>query len=328
MKDKALGLTLLLVFLCGLISCVPWRKEKEETKASELKWELSRPRRATPRSATTYTARPYAAPAQPQAAQQPQPQAQAPLSPIFVGKHRYKVLVLPFDDSGLPGEFRGMGREASEELVRMLAESRCCVIVDPKAVGHWDETPEGLWDLWKLWGIQGVVKGKVAEVLTAEEEGGTVARVRVEAELISTETAQRVKEAFGQNPLEISRTQGPRRRLEAAKKALRGALSQVRDGLLVALPMIEWATSVIEVKGDEVFINAGRDSGLKVGEELLVFSPGPLIRHPLSGAVIGRSPGEKKGRIRVEGFFGLDAAKASVVEGSGIAPGDLVKPKP
>ncbi|RLA81993.1 MAG: hypothetical protein DRG31_07950, partial [Deltaproteobacteria bacterium] len=239
----------------------------------------------------------------------------------------YKLLVLAFDDSSLPEEFRGMGRRASEVLRKLMAETRACVIVDPQRVRlQTPLNPERLWELWKIGGIHAVVRGRIKEAMIAEEKTHALALVTVEAELLSTETGQVVKGAFGQNPIRLSRTQGPQRRMKALEKALEGALTEVRDSLLLGLSQMEWNTSVIRVEGNAVYINAGRKSGLKVGEELEVFAPGPEVHHPLTGAIIGRSPGPKKGSIRIEGFFGLDVAKAVILEGKGIAPGDMVKP--
>ena len=328
---RALAVVLAVVVLFSLSSCLPWKKKpKEEAKKEELRWAWSRPRRTTPRSPVTYTRRPYAAApkAQPQQVTAAAVQAPKP-APIYLGRLKYKVVVLDFAEGEGTSEFKGIGKTAAERLRAMLAESGACVVIDRemiKGLGPMDDT-EGLWKLWRALGVHGVIKGKIREAMVGEEKGGALALVGVEASLWSTETGQVVKGAYGQNPLYLSRTQGPARRLKALEKALKYALEEVRDGLLLGLGQMEWSTSVASVEGNVVYLNAGRRSGLKIGELLDVFAPGRQIRNPLTGAVIGRAPGERKAVVRVEEFFGLDASKAVLLEGAGVAPGDMAKPK-
>ena len=328
-KGRRVGVMLLAILLAASFSssCLPWKKKAKEEKKEELKWAWSRPRRSTRRSAVTYGRRPYLLPREETKPKEVRPRPTLP--PVFLGRLKYKVVVLEFAEGEGASEFKGIGRLAAQKLGELLASSSAAVVVDRgrlEGISGPLDSPEALWRLWKALGIHAVIKGSVKKAMVGEEKGGALALVGIEAFLYSTETGGIVKGAYGQNPLYLSRTQGPARRQKALEKALKEALEEVKNGLLIGLGQMEWSTSVASVDRNTVYLNAGSRSGLKEGEILEVYGPGEEVKNPLTGVALGRAPGPKKGRVKVEEFFGVDASKAVLLEGEGIEPGDVVKP--
>jgi hypothetical protein len=68
------------------------------------------------------------------------------------------------------------------------------------------------------------------------------------------------------------------------------------------------------VEGDDVYLNAGKLTGLKVGDVMEVFRPG--------------APGERgeiKGKVKISAFFGIDASMGILIQGKNAAVNDILK---
>jgi len=75
-----------------------------------------------------------------------------------------------------------------------------------------------------------------------------------------------------------------------------------------------WFCRVFSSEENFMYINAGEKTGLEKGMLLKVSSPGKQVKSP-AGTPAGWIPGEVKGILKVERFFGKDFAACSVVEG-------------
>ena len=91
------------------------------------------------------------------------------------------------------------------------------------------------------------------------------------------------------------------------------------------MEMIEWSGKVAAVDGDEITVNAGRKTGLAVGDRLKVFGEGREVIDPDTKVSLGRKPGVEKGEVTVTDYFGEDAAVCRRVAGGGIAVNDIVR---
>lgn len=88
---------------------------------------------------------------------------------------------------------------------------------------------------------------------------------------------------------------------------------------------LDWVGRVAKIIGTRIYINAGRSSGLNMGDILKVITEGQEIYDPESGAMIGMSDGEVKGTLEVVDYFGADGAICSLHSGGSVTEGDFVQ---
>jgi hypothetical protein len=77
---------------------------------------------------------------------------------------------------------------------------------------------------------------------------------------------------------------------------------------------MDWFCRIAKVEGEEVYMNAGKLTGLKVGDVMEVFQPDGYGKQ-----------GEVKGRIRVSAFFGIDASMGRLIQGENLDVNDILK---
>lgn len=88
---------------------------------------------------------------------------------------------------------------------------------------------------------------------------------------------------------------------------------------------LEWMGRVAKIMGSRIYINAGRASGINLGDILKVITEGQEIYDPESGAMIGMSNGEVKGTLEIVDFFGTDGAICVLHSGGSVTEGDFVQ---
>ncbi|RLB08196.1 MAG: hypothetical protein DRG50_00600 [Deltaproteobacteria bacterium] len=338
MKAKSMmGTGIILAILFIISSCLPWGKKKEEErlyeKGKEGRWVYSEQRPSSydeRKRAVTYSKRPYGA--EEGEVVRPQPT----VTPYLLGRLKYKVVVLEFQDQTKEGR-RGLGAIVAQELAKQLEESEAVVLVDinmiKKSLGEIDITeltePFYLWKMKTLLGVHALVTGSINDVLIGGGQKGrgkeALAVAKIEARLLDADTGNVIRSVKGENPIFTSRAIGEFSRDKALLKAINFALRGVKEGILRGLAGLEWSTSVASVQADKVYLNAGKSSGLKIGDVLKVFDPGKEIRHPITNIPLGRIPGQLKGKIKIVRFFGFDASEAQLIQGENISPGDMVK---
>jgi len=109
-------------------------------------------------------------------------------------------------------------------------------------------------------------------------------------------------------------------------KAVREAIEDIVKLIDTKIATLPWEAKIILVKGDRtIYINAGSQSGLKIGDVLTVYRKGEELIDPDTGLSLG-SETEKIGTIKViEDIPGGKASKAEVIYGSGFKKGDIVR---
>ena len=107
----------------------------------------------------------------------------------------------------------------------------------------------------------------------------------------------------------------------SVKVAVRRSIMKLMD--LAA--KIEWIGRVAKIIGSKIYVNAGRKSGINVGDVLKVMTEGREIFDPETGALIGISKGEIKGTLEVIDYFGPDGTVAILHSGGSVSEGDFVK---
>lgn len=88
---------------------------------------------------------------------------------------------------------------------------------------------------------------------------------------------------------------------------------------------LDWTGRVAKILGSKIYVNAGRGSGLHVGDILRVMTEGNEIYDPETGALIGMSKGEVKGTLEITDFFGPDGSVAILHSGGSVTEGDFVQ---
>ena len=101
--------------------------------------------------------------------------------------------------------------------------------------------------------------------------------------------------------------------------------AQVINNLVGNIRMIAWSARVIKVEKNRVLINAGRLSGLQVGQNLRVYAKGTEIKDPTTKLPLGLAQGALKGTVKVVDFFGIDGAICEPVAAGRFKQGDMVK---
>lgn len=86
-----------------------------------------------------------------------------------------------------------------------------------------------------------------------------------------------------------------------------------------------WAGRVIRMESTRIYVNAGKRTGIKVGEILKVIDRPKDIMDPNGGVFLGQAPGRIKGTIKVIQHFGLDGAIGILQTGGGVQAGDRVE---
>jgi curli biogenesis system outer membrane secretion channel CsgG len=107
--------------------------------------------------------------------------------------------------------------------------------------------------------------------------------------------------------------------------ALEQAVSKIVPDLIQGVKKINWQGRVVGQEGIKIFVNAGRASGLMVGDILRVLTVGHDIYDSQTEAYLGHVKGELKGTIEVVDFIGMDAAVTKLHSGNNVLEGDIVE---
>jgi len=111
------------------------------------------------------------------------------------------------------------------------------------------------------------------------------------------------------------------------QNALRASIAKFMDQMVAKISETEWSARIADLDGQTVYVNAGKKTGLNIGDRLLVHQLGKEILDPQTQVPIGRAPGPLKGEIEVTGFFGEDGAVTITRSGGGFQVNDVVKLK-
>lgn len=111
-------------------------------------------------------------------------------------------------------------------------------------------------------------------------------------------------------------------------KATRKAIEEIMTKLGGQMGSLPWQAKVIKVADNLVYINAGSEAGLKVGDALEVISKGEELIDPDTGLSLGAEE-SKVGVIEVSdnSIGNGKASKCIIKSGGGFKPGDLVRQK-
>jgi hypothetical protein len=265
----------------------------------------------------------------------------SPSLPFFQLGFKKKVAILEFENKTTYKDEQ-IGEAVAKTLCDKLESSQRIVAVDRTVVsemlrreGFKFETlmdPSVMKQAYQSLGIQAFTFGTVHDlsllsqkVSGSSEEEATSATLKLEIRLIDASTGNLLKTFIGRTPIFGTRETGENSRSKAVLKAIELSLDDILDGFLRQLDLLEWTTTVAKIEGDNLYLNAGKSSGLRIGDTLEVFEPGKEIIHPETNFSLGWTTGQLKGVIRVTDLFGVDAAIGKIVQGQGFDPNDVVK---
>ncbi|MFP4039788.1 MAG: CsgG/HfaB family protein [Desulfosudaceae bacterium] len=190
----------------------------------------------------------------------------------------------------------------------------------------------------KVMGLNAIVTGAITEYSEVEEgqdllihkSKKQVARVTVDYRVVDTTTGVQLLADSGRGVYDKSTGGflglGSKSSYDSDLKqgALRDALQKAMVNMMDQLESTEWRGRIAQIKGDTVYVNAGKKTGLKVGDVLKAQELGEMVHDPQTREAIGRAPGNVKGELMVTGFFGKDGSVATIRSGDGFKANDLV----
>jgi curli biogenesis system outer membrane secretion channel CsgG len=192
----------------------------------------------------------------------------------------------------------------------------------------------------KVLGLNALVSGSVSQfgVSTSGADYGVykqkvqTAKCAVDVRVIDTSTGQLLFADSGKGEFERKASEvlglGQRAGYDETlgQEALRSAITKFMDNLVQQLQNVEWSGRIAMVSGNEVYINAGRDVGLKPGDILVVQTLGKEIYDPQTKVLLGRTRGGVKGELLVADLE-EKMTIAQIRAGTGFEIGDVVKLK-
>ena len=152
-----------------------------------------------------------------------------------------------------------------------------------------------------------LIDATTGQVLDSQESRGTASSNSVGVNVYQGMTTFR-SAGFAKTPLG-----------QATQKAIDQAVAFV----CTRMQNVPWEGRVVDVKGDDVFINAGANQGITVGQEFLVFRESAPMIDPETGLPLG-APRKEIGLLsvsEVEPKFSI----ARIVRGQGITRKDVIQ---
>lgn len=265
------------------------------------------------------------------------------LSPL-----RKRAVVLPFwNDTPVKGKFEVQGKNALREM--LLAQGRLN-LVDERDVSLRSQdffldadkvNVNHVADNGKKWGVSLVVLGRITKIAfrRKDDEVGllrpSAARAAASVELRLIDVAQAKEIALGEgagmseesslNLFGEGEEDTETSRNELVTQALADGIRKAMPALNKEIDRIQWRGRIAKVQGNRLFVNAGRATGLQIGDILKVTSQGSDIFDPETGLFLGRSAGDPKGTLEVVEFFGEDGAITRVHSGANFLEGDVIQ---
>ncbi len=265
----------------------------------------------------------------------------SPSLPLFQMGFRKKVAILDFENLTTYKEEK-IGEAVAKKLSDKLEATQRVVTLDKSVVAEmlrregfkFENLSESsvMKRAHQSMGVQAFILGTVTDVSllsskaseTSDEEVA-FATTKVEIRLVDASTGNPLKTFIGRSPIFGTKETGENCRGKAVLKAIDVGVDDILEGFLRQLDLLEWATTVAKVDGENIYLNAGRLSGVRIGDTLEVFEPGKEIFHPNTNLSLGWTTGKQKGAVRITDLFGVDAAVGKAVQGSGFSSNDVVK---
>jgi hypothetical protein len=266
------------------------------------------------------------------------------------GEMRRRITILPFlNVSSYQGE--EAASESREYFLSLIQKIDGAVVTDWHALGIDNiedyrngpayKIPEMVKKI-KNSGVHAIVVGTIKDLRTGKkgDSVGVFRRVKsdikavVELKIISVRSGQVMHTETQEADLKEGTTRVAQRAYKdgdmkddpsAVRFVVETAFEKTIPGLMNSLKRFSWEGRVALVKGERVYLNAGRVSGLQIGDLLRIVEPQEEVFDPENSRSIGNIRGRVKGTVEVLSYFGNDGAVTQVHSGSGFKENDLVE---
>jgi hypothetical protein len=247
-----------------------------------------------------------------------------------ISELKKKIVITHFDDR-TPYADEMFGDWVSEKLIKEVNQrSQRILFVDYEMVREFLEQrgialkdlemPKVLQLLNEVFGIHALIVGQLTGpyVFTTkgekDQEGTSSAIIKVEMKLIDTFSGKTLKTLSANNPIIATKERGSFSEEKAKLKAIDITIADLSRSLSKELDNVDWFCRIAKVEGEEVYINAGRLTGLKVGDVMEVFRSGGYEERK-----------EVKGKIQISVCFGIDASMGKLIHGEKPDVNDILK---
>jgi len=241
-----------------------------------------------------------------------------------------KVLLVHFDDRTTTSE-EMLGDWIAEKLIKEISRRSLKILfidypmvkefLQGKGIPLTDiETPKILHLLNEVFGIHALILGQLSGpyIFTAksskDEEKTASAILKIDLRVVETFGGKTVKTLSSNNPIIATKEKGTFSEEKAKGRAIDLTIGELARLLTRELEGLDWFCRIAKVEGEEVFINAGRLSGLKVGDLMEVYAPETSF-----------GKGEVKGTIQISSCFGIDASIGKLINGKKPDVDDIVR---
>ncbi|MDD2540095.1 MAG: hypothetical protein PHH28_03520 [Desulfuromonadaceae bacterium] len=100
--------------------------------------------------------------------------------------------------------------------------------------------------------------------------------------------------------------------------ALDSAMTLLAERARDAIALLPWYAKIVAVEGDRIYINAGHEAGINIGQKLKVYRGGRVMQG------LGFSPEAVVGTVEVTGFVGANGATALIKGGGPVYLTDII----
>ncbi len=266
------------------------------------------------------------------------------------GEMRRRIVILPFlNISSYPND--EVAQESRSYFLSLIEKADGAVITDWQSIGLQNiedyksgasyKMPEIIKKI-KNSGVHAILVGTVKDLRTGKkgDSVGIFRRVRadikavVELKIISVRSGQVMSTETQDSDLSEKSTRIAQRSYldrdmkddpSAVRFVVETAFEKTIPGLFATLKRFSWEGRVALIKGERVYLNAGRVSGLQIGDLLRIVEHQEEVFDPENSRSIGSIRGRMKGTVEVISYFGEDGAVTQVHSGSGFKENDLVE---
>ncbi len=272
------------------------------------------------------------------------------------GAPKKRIFVMPFENTtpyGRPNAGSGgvdeLGLFAADELSRELRSSGRGIVPEGIAsastsrdffVGDKVRASSLLREARKL-NVTVVIIGRITKI-RYRQKGDPVGLLRKRQSVAAVELEMRVydvvdgKELYSETKLaegssssmnlfSKADSDSPESRRDLIQEAIRNGSTAFSKSLARVLDKVAWEGRIAKIVNPYVYVNAGKASGIALGDILKVISPGEDVYDPVTGAAMGRARGQVKGTLEVVDYLGADGAITRVHSGGGFQEQDQVQ---